>query len=77
MPITFPHKIKMDSQKKEGIYVGCESPKIIRYLDHPTWNYKKNLFIVFFMRKKFPCLVGQLNPCEDLNFNIICTSNIF
>ena len=50
----------MDPQRKEGIYVGCESPSIIKYLDPPTGNLLRGRFAdCFFNEENFPCLVGQ------------------
>ena len=70
VPISPPHKTKMGLQRKEGIYVGCESPRIIKYLDPPTGNLLREKFSdCFFDEKNFLCLVGQSNPSRDLNFN--------
>ena len=35
------------------------------------------MLIVFFYERSFPYLVGQSNPCRDLNFNALSTPNMF
>jgi hypothetical protein len=68
----------MGPQRKEGIYVGCESPSIIKYLDPPTGNLLQARFAdCFFDEENFPCLVGQSNPSRDLNVNALSTPNMF
>ena len=68
----------MGPQRKEGIYVGCESPSIIKYLDPSTGNILRGRFDDFFFdEENFPCLVGQSNPSRDLNFNALSTPNMF
>ena len=80
VPIPPPpqHGIKMGPQRKEMIYVGCESPSIIRYLDLPTRNLLRGRFTDwFFDEEKFQYLVGQSNPCRDLSFNDLSILNMF
>ena len=36
MPVAPPNRTKMSSQRRLGIYVGFESPSIIRYLERMT-----------------------------------------
>ena len=36
MPVAPPNRTKMGSQRRLGIYVGIESPSIIRYLEPLT-----------------------------------------
>ena len=68
----------MGPQRKEGIYVGCESSNIIRDLDPPTINILLGRFVdCLFNEEKIPCLVGQSNPYRDINFNDIFTPNMF
>ena len=52
----------MGHQRKEGIYVGCESSSIIKYLDHPIGNLLRGRFADrFFDEESLPRLVGQSN----------------
>ena len=68
----------MGLQKKEMIYVGCESPSIIKYLDPSAGNLLRGRFVdCFFDEENFPCLVGQSNPSRDLNVNALSTPNMF
>ena len=78
VPITPPHRTKMSPQRREDIYIACETPSIIRYLDLPTGNLLQGRFVdCFFDAEKFLCLVGQLNLYRDLNLNTISTPNMF
>jgi len=68
----------MGPQRKEGIYVGCESPSIIKNLDPPTGNLLRERFVYcFFNEENFPCLVGQSNPSKILNLNALSIPNMF
>ena len=68
----------MGPQMGEVVYVRCESPNIIRYLDPPTRKLMQGRFVAcFFDEEIFSCLTGYSNSCRDLNLNVSSNTNIF
>ena len=68
IPLPDPLKHKMGRYRQEGVYVGFDSPSIIRYLDPTTRNlYKARFANCRFIETNFPPLPSQSKPTQ-LNF---------
>ena len=68
VPVTEPRKMIIGHHRQEGIYVGFDSPSIIRYIDPATGNLFKARFAnCKFIEYIFP-KVRQPNPNSPLNF---------
>ncbi|WZZ32928.1 hypothetical protein YC2023_016329 [Brassica napus] len=60
VPIVPPQRTKMGPQRRLGIYVGCDSPSIIRYLEPQTGDMFTARFVdCHFNEKEFPTLGGD------------------
>ena len=60
IPITPPHRTKMGPQRRLGIYVGYESPSIIKYLEPSTGDLFTACFDdCHFDEKLYPTLGGE------------------
>ena len=60
VPIAPPQRTKMGPQRRLGIYVGCDSPSIIRYLEPQTGDVFTARFAdCHFDEKVFPVLGGE------------------
>ena len=60
VPITPPHRTKMGPQRRMGIYVGYESPSIIKHLEPSTGNLFTARFAdCHFDESNFPTLGGD------------------
>ena len=75
IPITPPHRTKMGTQRRLGIYVGYESPSIIKYLEPST----KDLFTARFAdchfdEKLYPTLGGETKQVV-INWNELSLSH--
>ena len=71
VPIAPPNRTKMGLQRKLGIYVGYDSPSIVRYLEIQTKDVFKARFAdCHFDESKFPTLGGENKlPEKELNWN--------
>ena len=57
VPIPDPHRHTIGAHRQEGVYVGFDSPSIIRYLDPLTTNlYKARFLNCRFIETRFPTL---------------------
>ena len=64
VPIPPPRRTKMGPQKSIGIYVGFDSPSIIRYLEPTTGDIFKARFLdCHFTESIFPKLCTQQQEC--------------
>ena len=60
VPIAPPQRTKMGPQRRLGIYVGYESPSIIRYLEPKTGNdFTARFADCHFNEVIFPVLGGE------------------
>ena len=60
IPISPPHRTKMGPQRRLGIYVGYESPSIIKYLEPSTGDLFTARFVdCHFDEKLYPTLGGE------------------
>jgi len=65
VPIAPPQHAKMGSHRKLEIYVGCDSPSNIRYLEPQTGNVFTARFAdCHFDEKEFPVLGGENKKME-------------
>ena len=71
VPIAPPNRTKMGPDRKLGIYVGYDSPSIVRYLEIQTGDVFKARFAdCHFDESKFPTLGGENKlPEKELNWN--------
>jgi hypothetical protein len=57
VPIAPPHRIKMGPQRRHGIYIGFDSPSIIRYIEPLTGDiFKARFEDCYFDENIFPSL---------------------
>ncbi|KAG7529163.1 Ribonuclease H-like superfamily [Arabidopsis suecica] len=62
VPIAPPHRTKMGPQRRMGIYVGFDSPTIIKYLEPTTGDlFKARYADCHFNESEFPTLGGETN----------------
>ena len=60
VPISPPQQTKMGPQRRLGVYVGFESPSIIKYLEPMTGDLFKEIFVDYqFDETVFPALGGD------------------
>ena len=65
VPIAPTHRTKMGPQRRLGIYVGYDSPSIIRYLEPSTRDVFTARFVdYYFNRNLFPPLGGKKSVSE-------------
>ncbi|KAG7571783.1 Reverse transcriptase RNA-dependent DNA polymerase [Arabidopsis suecica] len=71
VPIAPPHKTKMGAQRRMGIYVGFDSPTIIKYLEPTTGDlFKARYADCHFNESEFPTLGGETNKLvEEISWN--------
>ncbi|RTK56694.1 hypothetical protein DRJ73_15005, partial [Enterococcus faecalis] len=71
VPIAPPNRTKMGPQRKLEIYVGYDSPSIVRYIEIQTGDVFKARFAdCHFDESKFPTLGGENKlPEKELNWN--------
>jgi hypothetical protein len=68
VPLHALRRHTIGAHRQLGVYVGFDSPSIIRYLDPSTGNlYKARFFNCRFIETKFPTLTLPSNP-TPLNF---------
>ncbi|KAG7528484.1 GAG-pre-integrase domain [Arabidopsis suecica] len=69
VPIAPPHRTKMGPQRRMGIYVGFDSPTIIKYLEPTTGDlFKARYADCHFNESEFPTLGGETNKLgKDIN----------
>jgi hypothetical protein len=68
VPLPEPRRHTIGAHRQEGVYVGFDSPSIIRYLDPLTCNlYKARFANCKFIETHFPTLSIPSNP-TSLNF---------
>ncbi|KAL6576893.1 hypothetical protein OROMI_011169 [Orobanche minor] len=66
VPVTPPQRTKFGPQRRKGIYVGFDSPSIIRYLEPLTGDIFTARFAdCHFDETVFPPLGGELKPPEE------------
>ncbi|WCJ38519.1 hypothetical protein M5689_019577 [Euphorbia peplus] len=66
VPIAPPQRTKMGPQRRLGIYVGYESPSIIKYLEQLTGDLFTARFVdCHFNETLFPTLGGENNKLEN------------
>lgn len=66
VPISPPHRTKMDPQRRMGIYVGYKSPSIVKYLEPSTGDLFTARFNDFhFDESIFPTLGGEIKKLEN------------
>ena len=64
--IAPPQLIKMGPQRRSGIYIGFDSPSIIKYLEHLTGDVFRARFAdCHFDEVNFPSLGGDKLPKEE------------
>ena len=62
VPIAPPQRTKMGPQRRMGIYVGFDSPTIIKYLEPTTGDlFKARYADCHFSESEFPALGGETN----------------
>ncbi|KAG7529155.1 GAG-pre-integrase domain [Arabidopsis suecica] len=62
VPIAPPHRTKMGPKRRMGIYVGFDSPTIIKYLEPTTGDlFKARYADCHFNESEFPTLGGETN----------------
>ncbi|KAG7594482.1 Integrase catalytic core [Arabidopsis thaliana x Arabidopsis arenosa] len=71
VPIALPHRTKMGPQRRMGIYVGFDSPTIIKYLEPTTGDlFKARYADCHFNESEFPTLGGETNKLvEEISWN--------
>ncbi|KAG7556749.1 Reverse transcriptase RNA-dependent DNA polymerase [Arabidopsis suecica] len=71
VPIAPPHRTKMGPQRRMGIYVGFDSPTIIKYLEPTTGDlFKARYADCHFNESEFPTLGGETNKLvEEISWN--------
>ena len=68
IPLPDPHRHKIGAQCQQGIYVGFDSPSIVRFLEPTTTNLYKARFVnCRFIETKFPSLPSNTQS-KPLNF---------
>ena len=67
IPLLDPHRHTIGAHRQEGVYVGFDSPSIIRYLDPTTYLYKARFANCRFIETTFLKLSIPLNP-QTLTF---------
>ena len=66
VPIAPPQRTKMGPQRRSGIYIGFDSPSIIKYLEPLTGDVFRARFADFhFDEVNFPSLGGDKLPKEE------------
>ena len=77
VPITPPQRTKMGPQRRLGIYVGFESPSIIKYLEPMTGDLFTARFAdCHFDESIFPTLGGKNNQLgKDISWNELSLSH--
>ena len=80
VPIAPPQHTKMGSQRRLGIYVGFDSPSIIRYLEPSTDDVFKACFDdCYFDETVFPTLGGEKSLPEawgEITWNVLTLSHL-
>ncbi|MCF7184014.1 hypothetical protein L3H42_10985, partial [Corynebacterium sp. MC-13] len=78
VPIAPPQRTKMGPQRKLGIYVGFESPSIIKYLEPTTGNLFTARFAdCHFDESEFPTLGGETKQLEkEISWNELSLSHL-
>ncbi|KAG7557098.1 Reverse transcriptase RNA-dependent DNA polymerase [Arabidopsis suecica] len=71
VPIAPPHRTKMGPQRRMGIYVGFDSPTIIKYLEPTTGDlFKARYADCHFNESEFPTLGGETNKLvKEISWN--------
>ncbi|KAG7583564.1 Reverse transcriptase RNA-dependent DNA polymerase [Arabidopsis suecica] len=71
VPIAPPHRTKMGPQRRMGIYVGFDSPTIIKYLEPTTGDlFKARYADCHFNESEFLTLGGETNKLvEEISWN--------
>lgn len=79
VPILGPKRTKMGPQRREGIFIGFDSPSIVRYLDPSTANlFKARYLDCQFREDIFPTLNDANTKYIDQPHDIKCqTDNQF
>ena len=77
IPITPPQRTKMGPQRRLGIYVGYESPSIIKYLEPMTGDLFTARFAdCHFDESVFPTLGGENNKLDkEISWNELALSH--
>ncbi|XP_056844750.1 retrovirus-related Pol polyprotein from transposon TNT 1-94 isoform X2 [Raphanus sativus] len=72
IPIAPPQRTKMGPQRRLGIYIGYDSPSIIRYLEPQTGDVFTARFAdCHFNEKEFPTLGGDNNQVgKEIKWNV-------
>ena len=66
VPISPPHRTKMGPQRRMGIYVGYESPSIVKYLEPSTGDlFTARFDDCHFDESTFPTLGGEIKRLEN------------
>ena len=66
VPISPPHRTKMDPQRRMGIYVGYESPSIVKYFEPSTGDlFTARFDDCHFDESVFPTLGGEIKKLEN------------
>ncbi|KAG7527821.1 GAG-pre-integrase domain [Arabidopsis suecica] len=72
VPIAPPHRTKMGPQRRMGIYVGFDSPTIIKYLEPTTGDlFKARYADCHFNESEFPTLGGETNKLGAIGTEVI------
>ncbi|KAG7572502.1 Integrase catalytic core [Arabidopsis suecica] len=72
IPIAPPHRTKMGPQRRMGIYVGFDSPTIIKYLEPTTGDlFKARYADCHFNESEFPTLGGETNKLGAIGTEVI------
>ena len=76
IPISPPQRTAMGPHRKVGIYVGFQSPSIIKYLEPLTGDLFTARFAdSIFDEEHFPALGGEFKyqkECQEINWNTQC-----
>ncbi|KAK2375011.1 hypothetical protein QL285_075932 [Trifolium repens] len=78
VPISPPHRTKMGPQRKLGIYIGYESPSIIKYLEPTTGDLFTARFAdCHFDESNFPTLGGDnMQLGKEISWNELPLSHL-
>ncbi|KAK2436707.1 putative mitochondrial protein [Trifolium repens] len=78
VPIFPPHRTKMGPQRKLGIYIGYESPSIIKYLEPTTGDLFTARFAdCHFDESNFPTLGGDnMQLGKEISWNELSLSHV-
>lgn len=78
VPISLPHCTKTGPQKWMVIYVGYDSPSIIKYLEPTTWDLLTARFVdCHFDESNFSALGGKNKKLEkDISWNELSLSHL-